>query len=62
MGFTVPNSFPPPYAYGYLNNKSVQKELGVKVNYTQSSNIIANSKRSTLRIALDGLDLRTDVT
>ena len=30
----MPDSFPPPYAHGYLQNEWVQKELGVKVNYT----------------------------
>jgi carboxypeptidase C (cathepsin A) len=31
---TIPGSFPPKYAAGYFNNKSIQEELGVHVNFT----------------------------
>ncbi|RYO86673.1 hypothetical protein DL763_006626 [Monosporascus cannonballus] len=30
----IPGSFPPKYAAGYLNNKTIQEELGVHVNFT----------------------------
>ncbi|RYP22281.1 hypothetical protein DL765_001795 [Monosporascus sp. GIB2] len=31
---TIPGSFPPKYAAGYLNNQTIQEELGVRVNFT----------------------------
>ncbi|KAK3327682.1 carboxypeptidase S1 [Cercophora scortea] len=37
------DSFPPPYSRGFLNNDWVQRALGAKVNFTETSNVVANS-------------------
>lgn len=40
----IPDSFPPPYAVGFLNNKWVQTALGAKINYTEPQGAVADSK------------------
>ncbi len=42
MAHMKPDPFPPYYLAGYLNQDWVQKELGVPVNYTEDSNLVAN--------------------
>ncbi|KAK0777444.1 hypothetical protein LTR59_013859 [Friedmanniomyces endolithicus] len=42
MAHTQPDPFPPYYLAAYLNQDWVQKELGVPVNYTEDSNLVAN--------------------
>ena len=37
IGHTYIDSFPPPYAAGYLNNAWVQSALGAKVNFSEIS-------------------------
>ncbi|KAK3684819.1 carboxypeptidase S1 [Podospora appendiculata] len=37
------DSFPPPYSRGFLNNDWVRRALGAKVNFTETSNVVANS-------------------
>ncbi|KAK1055262.1 hypothetical protein LTR74_015801 [Friedmanniomyces endolithicus] len=42
MAHMKPDPFPPYYLAGFLNQEWVQKELGVPVNYTEDSNLVAN--------------------
>ncbi|KAK8070967.1 alpha/beta-hydrolase [Apiospora hydei] len=47
IGYLIPTSIPPPYAYGFLSQEWVLKALGVHVNYTLNSNPTANGKSDT---------------
>lgn len=40
----MPDSFPEPYAYGFLNNEWVLEALGAKVNYSINSNVVGMGK------------------
>ncbi|KAK5145329.1 hypothetical protein LTR32_002897 [Rachicladosporium monterosium] len=42
MAHMKPDPFPPYYLAGFLNQEWVQKELGVPVNYTEDSSLVAN--------------------
>ncbi len=44
----MPDPFPPMYAIGYLNQPSVMKALGAKVNYTDSTTTVENGKSSSV--------------
>lgn len=41
---TVPGSFPPKYAAGYLNTKEIQEELGVPLNFSGLSSAVSNGR------------------
>jgi len=41
IAHTMPDSFPPVYSQGFLNNLWVRQALGVKVNYTDVSVVVA---------------------
>jgi carboxypeptidase D len=43
IGHTIPDSFPPPFATGYLNNAWVQRALGAAVNFTETSAVVNNA-------------------
>ncbi|OIW29530.1 alpha/beta-hydrolase [Coniochaeta ligniaria NRRL 30616] len=47
IGHVIPDSFPPPYAIGYLNNAWVQNALGVKVNFSETSPTVNHAFFST---------------
>lgn len=40
----IPDSFPPPFATGYLNNAWVQTALGAAVNFTETSPVANNAQ------------------
>lgn len=44
IAHTLPDSFPPKFAAGYLNQANVQQALGVPLNFTGESLAVSNGR------------------
>ena len=44
IGHVMPDPFPPLYWGGYLNQPEVQAALGVKLNYTSTTLVVADGE------------------